>query len=109
MLKLCYFLVLLLSGLTLIGCNGQSNNPTSQDNICIVSELSELKAKCQPNDLVYFEPDRWGNEQLPTMFIALACNTNNPIYYTKAGVVCTYTERKTINNKPIGKNSESSN
>jgi hypothetical protein len=41
-------------------------------------------------------------------FIAVACDTNKPIYYNNGGVVCTFTYRKIINGKPVGKKSESS-
>ncbi len=38
--------------------------------------------------------DSWGNEQLPLNVIATYCNTNDPIEYNQAGVVCTFTDKR---------------
>lgn len=98
-------LTLGIAGLV-IGCSVSNNSSsqqaqlTPQDDICTVSAVSEL-GKCKVGQLMYFEPNRWGNEQLPTLVIALACDTNKPVFYNNAGVVCTYVVREKINGKPI--------
>lgn len=97
-------LILLMLALSLTACESQDKNVTPQENICVASTLAEARQICKVGELVYFEPSNWGNEQLPTMFIALACDTNKSTYFTKGGVVCTYVERKSINGKVIGDN-----
>lgn len=107
---------IMLTSCALVACNDsnsaavhtQQSQLTPQDNVCDISEMYEAKALCTPGEIVYFEPNRWGNEQLPTTFIALACDTNKPIYFTKGGVVCTYVVRKSVNGKNIVPDVESS-
>lgn len=36
----------------------------------------------------------YGNESLPITVIAAYCNTNRPVYFNKAGVVCTFTNQR---------------
>lgn len=104
------FLVLLSFCGFLLSCNDSHQElQTSQDNICVASSLADIRANCNNGELLYFEPNNWGNEQLPMMITALACNTNKPVYFNKAGVVCTYYERKSVNGKLLsGDKAESS-
>ena len=102
-------IISLITAIGLVGCNSAVSNETKekqtpQDNVCVVSALAGVKDLCKPGEIVYFEPNNWGNEQLPTMFIALACDTNKPVYFTTGGVVCTFVDRKSVNGKLIGGN-----
>ena len=36
----------------------------------------------------------YGNESLPITVIAAHCNTNRPVYFNKAVVVCTFTNQR---------------
>jgi hypothetical protein len=105
-------LCLLGLGVGLIACNSNSANvdlSIPQDNICNVQTIDGIQGKCKAGETVYFEPSRWGNEQLPLMFIALACDTNKPVYFNNGGVVCTFVIRKSINGKSLnGDEQESS-
>ena len=104
----------LFSGIFLVSCGNtvsntvKDNNETPQDDLCIITKIPDAGSTCKVGQLMYFEPERWGNEQLPMTFIAVACDTNKPIYYNNGGVVCTFTYRKIINGKPVGNKSESS-
>ena len=87
----------------------KDNTETPQDDLCIVTKIRDAGFTCKVGQLMYFEPERWGSEQLPMAVIAFACDTNKPIFYNNGGVVCTFTYRKIINGEPVGKKSESSN
>ena len=98
------FLCLFGIALSLVGCT--ESNSTPQDNVCDVQSLSGIQDKCKSGEVVYFEPSSWGNEQLPLLFTALACDTNKPVYFNNGGVVCTFVIRKSINGKSISDNEQ---
>lgn len=53
--------------------------------------MAELVAfACEPGQKVAFLPDRWGNDQLPLLFIAGNCDLRHPVAYNNGGVVCIY-------------------
>ncbi len=74
----------------LSGCGGHH---TDQSKLCAFSTDAQAK-KCKAGDLAYFAPNSWGNEQLPLNVIATYCNTNDPIEFNQAGVVCTFTDKR---------------
>ncbi|MBP5788839.1 MAG: hypothetical protein J6W29_01215 [Neisseriaceae bacterium] len=42
--------------------------------------------------VVAFLPNRWGNAQLPLVFVHTMCDTNYQVIMNESGVVCTYTD-----------------
>jgi hypothetical protein len=100
--------VMLTSALLLVACGTQpsASKPsadvkpaapvsqrTPQSALCVFSSDAQAK-QCKPGELAYFSPDSWGNAQLPLNVIAAYCNTNHPIEFNHAGVVCTFTNKR---------------
>lgn len=79
----------------LAGCNPQhpTTPQTDQSRICTFGDLTEAK-RCHSGELAFFSPEIYGNESLPITVIAAYCDTNAPVYFNKAGVVCTFTDKR---------------
>ena len=76
---------------TLPGCSGQ---PTvDQGELCLVG-TDEAAKTCKAGELMYFQPSRWGNEQLPLNIAAVYCDFNHPVMHTDAGVICVFTDKR---------------
>lgn len=88
-------LVGLLAGTALLAaCNPQAARArTDQSHICTFGDLTQA-ARCKSGELAFFSPDMYGNESLPITVIAAYCDTNDPVYFNKAGVVCTFTDKR---------------
>ena len=86
------FLLILTAPLLLSGCGGASGT-TDQSKLCIFSNDAQAK-NCKSGELAYFSPDSWGNAQLPLNVIATYCNTDHPVQFNEAGVVCTFTDKR---------------
>jgi len=92
---------LVLMTAALAACNGQnaasgsnaSTSMTPQDKICTFGDLAGA-SHCKPGELMFFSPDVYGNESLPVTIIAAYCDTNRPVLFNKAGVVCTFTDKR---------------
>lgn len=82
----------LLAPLLLSACGGAQAG-TDQSRMCVFSTDAQAK-KCKSGELAFFSPDGWGNEQLPLIVIATYCDTNRPVQFNKAGVVCTFTDKR---------------
>ena len=65
------------------GCKEQAAQkpPVDQSRICVYSNDEEAQ-KCVNGELSFFNPTRWGNEQLPLFVVAQYCDTNYNITYT---------------------------
>ncbi len=77
----------------LLGGCGNEKNATDQSKICIFNSDAQAK-HCKSGELAYFSPDTWGNAQLPLNVVATYCNTNRPVQFNEAGVVCTFTDKR---------------
>ncbi len=78
----------------LTGCNPQGPaTKTDQSQVCTFGDLQGA-SHCKDGELAFFSPDIYGNESLPITVIAAYCNTNRPVYFNKAGVVCTFTDKR---------------
>jgi len=85
-------LAALLSPIGLAACSG-AQAETDQSKLCIFSNDEQAK-KCKPDELAYFSPGVWGSAQMPLNVIATYCNTNRPVQFNEAGVVCTFTDKR---------------
>lgn len=61
--------------------------------IYIYSNDEEAR-KCVNGELSFFNPTRWGNEQLPLFAVAQYRDTNYNITYNNADVVCVFTDKR---------------
>lgn len=43
---------------------------------------------------MFFQPMSWGNDQLPLVAVAAACDFRFPVAYNVSGVVCVFTPRR---------------
>ena len=78
----------------LAGCHGGGlTGRTDQARLCTFGSDQGAK-RCKDGELAYFAPQSWGNEQLPLNVIAAYCDTNRPIQFNQAGVVCTFTDKR---------------
>ena len=92
----------------LAGCKKQAAQkpPVDQSRICIYSNDEEAR-KCVNGELSFFNPTRWGNEQLSLFVVAQYCDTNYNItcrcrlriYQQKSAKACL---RQRIVRKRIG-------
>lgn len=91
---------------SLAGCHGtHAAASTDQAKLCTFS--SDLGAKrCKDGELAHFAPRSWGNEQLPLNVIAAYCNTNRPLEFNQAGVVCTFTDKRLWLLQPQGRSKQ---
>ena len=67
-----------------------------QETLCEVEgwQRNVTAAACQPGQKIVFLPSRWGNEQLPILFVAVNCDMRYSIAMTNGGVVCIYAPMK---------------
>lgn len=85
---------LLASAALLAACNPQgATAKTDQSRICAFDDLTQA-SRCKSGELAFFSPTFYGNESLPITVIAAYCDTNDPVYFNKAGVVCTFTDKR---------------
>jgi hypothetical protein len=77
----------------LLSACGGAHGATDQSKLCVFSNDAQAK-KCHSGELAYFSPNSWGNAQLPLNVIATYCNTNEPVQFNEAGVVCTFTDKR---------------
>ncbi len=82
----------------LSGCNNDSSNPNSKakelaQEVCLVNQEDDFN-KCATGQRVFFQPQSFGNQQLPLIFISYFCDIHQPIHFNASGVVCIYQETK---------------
>jgi hypothetical protein len=65
----------------------------SQSSICVASNLEDLQ-QCKNGEVLAFQPDIFGNEQLPIIVSAMACDFNYPIVSNVGGVSCIFTDKR---------------
>lgn len=85
-----FTLALAIGSATLTGCSAGS---VDQSNLCIAS-TDEAAKKCSVGHLFYFQPQQWGNEQLPLNVMAAYCDFNHQIIHTNGGVMCVFTDKR---------------
>ena len=64
-----------------------------QDKLCWARSVDEIK-KCESGSLMFFQPISWGNDQLPLVAVAAACDFRFPVAHNVSGVVCVFTPRR---------------
>ena len=62
----------------------------NQDELCVVSSVDESLKLCETGQKIIFQPDSWGNEQLPIMFAAGHCDHRFSIALSKGAVSCIF-------------------
>lgn len=84
-----------LSCLILTGCFESFDGASAidQSTLCRFSETEGAK-QCKNGQLAFFQPERFGNEQLPLIVAATYCDFNHPIMHTNGGVVCVFTTQR---------------
>ena len=65
-----------------------------QSNVCLADGLDNLGENCKEDDILIFTPTVYGNEQLPLIVVAVACNLNHQVLMNNSGVVCTFTSKR---------------
>lgn len=92
----------LLMGIPLIlvsACN-QGSPTVDQSKMCIYSTDEQAK-DCEPGNLSWFRPTRWGSEQLPLNVAGAYCDFNYPIMHNNSGVICVFTDKRmNLTNSP---------
>ncbi|MEG0040584.1 MAG: hypothetical protein RR983_11710 [Massilia sp.] len=80
-------------------CNRSDPAPQpalNQDTICEVRAWdAEATAACQPGQKIAFLPNRFGNEQLPLLFVAVNCDLRYTVAMNNGGVVCIHARMRT--------------
>ncbi|WP_156803896.1 hypothetical protein [Alishewanella aestuarii] len=108
MMKLVNTLALGAALLTLTACNNDGidkhiDKQAAEDleqaqllaqQICKIDENFNVFG-CKFGQRLSFQPERFGNEQLPIVVMTHFCDITKPVYFNKAGVVCIY---RTANN-----------
>jgi hypothetical protein len=94
-MKTTITLLTVLSAITLTGCYDSlaGSSKIDQSNVCIFN-TDETAKKCKDGQLSFFQPDRFGNEQLPLIAAATYCDFNHPVMHNNGGVVCVFTAQR---------------
>lgn len=81
--------------LTLTGCLDSVGGTAriDQSSVCTYSNEEAARA-CKNGQLSFFQPERFGNEQLPLIAAASYCDFNYPVMHTNGGVVCVFTTQR---------------
>lgn len=58
-------------------------------SFCLMTDVKDHH--CREGQLAWFMPPRWGNDQLPIMFVAAVCDFRHPVVWNNGGVACVYT------------------
>lgn len=84
--------IIALSCLFITACD--EHKSIDQSNICIYKTDDDAQKNCKEGELSYFQPDVWGNAQLPLNAASAYCDFNYPLIHTEAGVVCVFTKKR---------------
>ncbi len=84
-------ILLMFTVLSLAGCGQQAQ--VDQSKICIYGSDEEAK-ECTAGEMSWFQPSRWGNEQLPLNVAAVYCDFNYEVMYNNSGVICVFTDKR---------------
>lgn len=81
--------------ITLTGCLEQvgANSALDQSSLCTFSNEENAKL-CTEGQLAFFQPERFGNEQLPLIAAAAYCDFRHQVVQTLGGVVCVFTTQR---------------
>jgi len=88
MKKLALFLLALLPLCASAGPLELLGVTQSPSDVCNPNSLDEIR-DCPNGQKMFFQPSRWGSEQLPLLVIAGYCDTTKPVFFNNSGVVCT--------------------
>lgn len=63
--------------------------------VCVadMSIFAGTEPKCEEGQIFSFQPNRWGNQQLPILVTSYFCDFNAPIVQNESGVACVYKRR----------------
>lgn len=77
-----------------VACN-ESGSVSYKNEVCLadMSVLAGIESKCKEGQIFSFQPNRWGNQQLPIYVVSYFCDFNAPIVQNESGVVCVYKRR----------------
>ncbi len=86
--KIKSILILTISIFALSGCKNNT------ETICSVSDYTKITEQCMPGDTLFFAPKTFGNEQLPLVIAASACDMGKNVVWNIGGLVCTMSNPK---------------
>ena len=84
--------ILLTCVVTVSACGAATPPAPEQTSICTTSSLvpAENKEFCDVGQKIAFLPERFGNEQMPLLFVAANCDIRYGFSHTKGGAVCVF-------------------
>lgn len=71
----------------------QQKSKALAEQLCAVDQNFDV-SHCQNGNRFFFQPSRFGNEQLPIMVIATFCDIHQPVYFNNGGVVCIFKDEE---------------
>ena len=94
-MKILLYVAVGLGCLVLTGCFESLGRVSSidQSTVCRFNDTEAAK-QCKNGQLAFFQPEQFGNEQLPLIVAATYCDFNHPIMHTNGGVVCVFTTQR---------------
>lgn len=90
------FIAFSVTALLLMSCTAQSGQllaKVDQSSVCRFDSNDTAK-QCKERQLAFFQPDTFGNEQLPLVVAATYCDFDYPVIHNRAGVVCVFTSQR---------------
>ena len=66
------------------------------ETMCSVSDYTKIRDLCLPGDTLFFAPRTFGNEQLPLIVAAGACDMKKNVIWNTGGLVCTMSTPKNV-------------
>ena len=97
MKKVVFASVLLAFVSIFVACkeSGESGKISYKNEVCVadMSIFAGTEPKCEEGQIFSFQPNRWGNQQLPILVTSYFCDFNAPIVQNESGVACVYKRR----------------
>ncbi len=94
MKKVVFASVLLAFVSSFVACKegGESGKISYKNEVCVadMSIFAGTEPKCEEGQIFSFQPNRWGNQQLPILVASYFCDFNAPIVQNESGVACVY-------------------
>lgn len=87
------YILIAVFALMLGGCLNEKSAYTNEVCIADTSILGGVEPSCKEGQIFSFQPQSWGNEQIPITISTYFCDFNYPIVQNRAGVSCVYKRR----------------
>lgn len=79
--------------LGLLGCKDEGVSYKNEVCKADMTIFGGVEPKCKDGQIFLFQPNRWGNAQIPIIVATYFCDFNAPIVHNESSVSCVYKRR----------------